>query len=369
MRTFRIGSAAMWLLALITAAAADTVTLKNGRIIRGTIEAEEADSILIKYMNERGTITLREKIARRDIASITKEDLPAPASRPTATAAAKAEDEEEDVKPEVIADKPKFLSRAIDRYEAKRYRYAGIDFTKLIQSSTEKELEELSAKAQEAAQKPLAELAADSHLQDALERARGGPIRLMYVTPYEAEALVKLLESEYQKAMGKEVELPGAKAANSAAKKPAAPAPPPAPGRGPRQQAKNLNRPPEEPAAGPVSLVINNWIDKPKDFSGKAAESRAFLKHIQHTMSLLDAMMRYDAKAKSDAATKDRYVDSRKKLDALRVAVTERMAGGLTPAEKKKLEEEEAQYRQKMIEEQIKYERWIMLRNQARDKD
>jgi hypothetical protein len=88
MRTFRIGIAAMWLLALVAAAAADTVTLKNGRIIRGTIESEDAESVLVKYMNERGTITLREKIARRDIASLTKEDVPAPATRPTATAAA-----------------------------------------------------------------------------------------------------------------------------------------------------------------------------------------------------------------------------------------------------------------------------------------
>lgn len=351
---------------LASLAKADTVTLKDGKIIRGTIVAEDADAVSIKHKNESGTITITDKVARRDIASVAKGDTPEPApaaAKAPASQPAAAKADPDDLKPEIIpeSEKPKFLSRTIDYYQKKKYRMAGIGFTKLIQScANDEELKKWSDKAQEAAQKPLADLAADSHLQAALETARGAAIQLQHITPYEAEALVKQLETIYQEAMTKPAEVSGPKPPANA-KAGAPPKKPQGKNGGPKRE--------EEPPKPATSLVINEWIGKPGEFDGKPPEAKAFLKHIAHTLSVLDAMTRYDAKVKSDAATKDKYAADRKKLIDLRAAVTKRMGGALTAAEKQKLEEEQKKYEEKMVEEQQKYERWIMLRNQARDRD
>jgi len=355
------------LLSVATVCFADTVTLKDGRIIRGTITVEDATSVSIRHTNASGTITMTDKFEKKDIANITKSDPKdaeaAPASRPPTTRADKSEEDEE-LKAESIPDKPKFLKRTIEQYEKKMYRLAGISFTKLIRScANDVELSDLDKTATESINKSLAELAADSHIQDALARARGGPIQFMLVTPYEAEAFVKLLEPIYRDTLTKSAELtPGRPGSPSGtAKQP--------------QKAPNKNDPGKAggmDAPAPVSLKISDWLENPESFNGKPAEAKAFERHILHTRSMLDAMIRYCPKVKADAADdsgtrkNEELAAERKKIEALRQAVAARFAGALTPEEKKHREEEAKKEAERLETERKEYERMIWLRNQAR---
>jgi hypothetical protein len=398
----------LWCVSLGVAAArasADTIVLKNGTIVRGTILEEKPDAVMLQRTNESGTIKFTEEYKREDIAKISKE----PAADEVASSRPTDEDEaeEEEIRRKVtpIEDKPKYLREAIADIRKERYRQAGIALARLIHGSSDVELRSLSRISEREADMPLDELAAETHLQYALQHARGGPIRLRYVTPYETRALTRRLESLYDEAVDEVVTLDEkaerrrseerrknevrrgggtgrdeargrGESAREARRRRLG-------GTGPRgsgvlNQAKDVLGRPEgggfarprdedEPGAGSgatsVPLRISEWISRPEEFNAtRPEECRAFANHIRYAQSLLEEYIRYNPEAKEGNKLDPKLADERKVLGELLKSVTARSRGALTPQEK---EAREAERRQR-IEQELKRRHELYLRKRAR---
>lgn len=400
-------SIAVLMLGICHVAAADTITLKDGTTVQGTIVAEDDSEVTLRRSNPSGTIKYTEKYERSRIASIARQAEPTEpaASRPTTTRASEEDDDAEAVKSEAIKDKPRYLVSAIRMWEKKRWREAGIAFTKLINGSDEGELDTLTGLAEREASKTLAELAAESHFEYAMARARGTPIRISFATRYEAEPLARLLGDAYEAALDEEV------STRPKPREEAAPAPARAPTAerstrstrsrapyGPPNRGTSRSPAEREPSYGPgregssATLRIRDWLDKPQDFNGTKEESRVFERHILYAMSLLDEWQKYappakaapagDSAAPTDSAAppdfaaptdpqadkvadKDTIQKEHQKLEKLREAVAARFRGALTPDEKKEAADREREMLEKAAEQRRLEEQRNYIRQRA----
>ncbi|MGB9624936.1 MAG: hypothetical protein ACPMAQ_08745 [Phycisphaerae bacterium] len=274
----------------------------------------------------------------------------APASQPDRNA-------EDDVsKPVNAEDKPKVLREAIEQWRNKEYRKAGINLTRLINSSKKDELETLSAEAEKETQMPLAELAAETHFENAKEQSKTGMIRLQYVTSYENEPLVKRIDEAYKKAI----------------EEPFTPPPTTRPERKttrgePREEgregdalrnvdrrlhrnepgkAENEREPaPAESAGGTggaaiaTGLKISEFMSNPKAFANRdhrPDECAAFARHVSYAISLLDARLRLDATLRTNKEEKTKLLTDKKNLEELRRTVI--TTAHMTPAQRERAE-------------------------------
>jgi hypothetical protein len=277
-------------------------------------------------------------------------------------------------KPLKTEDKPRLLSEAIQQWRDKEYRQAGITFTRLINGSRKDELEALSAAAEKEAQMPLAELAADAHIEAAKkEQSKSGAISIRHVTPYEKDTLAKKIDELYGKALAEPI---SATPASQAAGTPAggesgAAAPPEANADGKGNDNKGLHdanrrlhrgqpggtgaigrgeraapgqpggQPPAEGAAPSIAPVaINEFLNNPKEFSRRDTtpqQCAAFTKHISYAISLGSAKLQFDASLRTNKEEKTKLAEAKKKMTELRAIVE--ASARMTPAQRARMEQ------------------------------
>lgn len=237
-------------------------------------------------------------------------------------------DEEDMRKPLKPEDKPKVLGEAIEQWRTKEYRKASINLTRLINNSKKDELESLSETAQKDAQMPLADLAAEVHLENAREQSKTGALILRYVTSYENEPLVKKIDEAYKKATTEAfVPPPASRPAGKTV----------ADG---KTDEKAEGSPPDAPEANLTPLMISAYMNNPKSFSDRPSqpeECTAFARHISYAISLLDAKNRLDPSLRTDKEAKKKIAEEKKQLDELRRVVL--TSAHMTPAMRERQEQ------------------------------
>lgn len=370
---------------------ADTIVLKSGEHIQGQIVGESPEDVSVRRSNKSGSIKYVEKIKRTEIARVERgTEQPADSGAGAAEAAA-TQPAEVPLPSQKIADKPAFLETAIKKYQKPDYYAAGIDLARLINTSTSSELQSLSKQVEKTLEMSLAELAAQTHFKAAIERSRGRAVKFDYITEYEKQFLIPLIDEEYKKTIAEDIAVAEENEGKEAGEHTRGQnvgrrtggereAGVPAEGRdaenGERGNRRNVNaraaaaRRVVNRRTGPVregpekedgreeggkehaktatsrpAMTILAWLDRPESFNGTKQESEAMAIKIYHASSLVTERMRLDPEVKKDAALRTELSKERGRLAALLSAVKARSRGALTAEEKKA---REAQMRNQM---------------------
>jgi len=306
----------------------EVVILKTGDRLEGEIVQETATDVSVRMSRPGSKIRFVRKIPRRDIFQITaggESPTSAPASqvadKPTTTQTSPTS------RPARLTrnEQERFVRVALTAWEKDAYRTVGSYLYRLINGSSGEDLAHWSATFEEQADMSLGDMAAESHLQTALEQSHGRKFRLRYVTAYEKPFLAPRLADAYADVLKESFRCEPEKRSRSV--------------RSSRSSSRNRKTgktidPPKESNNKPTSFAIKDWLDKPDDFDGDKLQARAFASHIQMAIDLLAERFKWDDQIKKDRKLADQLESEKKALLALKEAVDARAKGGLTRAER-----------------------------------
>jgi len=301
--------------------AADTLYLKNGRVLTGQLVHRDQREVRFRMGAAGGKITY---VKTFPAALVERVELAPPSSAPTSGPATHA-------RPglEPIADKQAFLGKLISQYKAHKYQPASLEVTRLIRTSSPAELNDLDQIVSEELGMSLAELAADLRIQAAIERARKmppSPFQLGLVSPYELEALVAQLKREYTRLLDEPAVVREARPDRSGSERNA-------------EEASDLQGPARvaSTATGPS---IRDWIDDADNYDGARTEAAAFARQIALALGLLQERMRLDPELRNDKALRTSLLAEQHRLRRLLIAARRRMRGMPTANERRAALEE-----------------------------
>lgn len=341
---------------------ADVVVLHDGSYIEAEVIGGTANQVCLRRAKESGGTHL-EVVDRAAIAWIDRrEDSPATrpaesvpdapsdssrmAASPSRTAAASrpAEPPEEVLSPETH----RAVIMAIAKWRAEDFVNAGMDLSRLINSSGPDQRAAMSAIIQANTGKSLAQLTADAHFRAALANSRGPAIRLAYITEYEKPALIPKLAAAYEtalidrgdskKTVGRQRDsrlisrfARGGQSRPDRARAPSASeatASETAPDSGtatarPWYEAYTETRP--APIVEAVnaddqaeeSFAVADWWERPGEFEGSVSQARDLAPRVHRAISLLNERIRLDPAPRRDVELKRQLMTDRQRLTTL----------------------------------------------------
>lgn len=316
---------------------ADAVVLHNGKRLEGRIVGGTANQLHFQQLTQ-GRQSRVIAIDRAHIALIER-DPPVPQSQPAAKPPPErpAVTTAPDPTAGPTAEQRRAIIIMIAKARAEDFAGAGIDASRLINSTGPEQLAALSDETARLAHKPLADLAAEIHFRAAIASRKGPGLRLPYVTDYEKSALIPMLVRAYEatlqsaeddlkvefEARPEPTERPPVRAPAPAATRPAASSP----GEPrPWYEAYAQSRPAEaaEPETDGASTILE-WIDRPTAFEGSPAEAKALHARTYQAISLLNERIRLDPVLRRNADLRKRVLAEKQRLVVLAKELDDRL--------------------------------------------
>lgn len=398
----------------MASARADEIVLKNGDRLEGRIVSETADAVQIEMTFKQGDIRYTRTVERAKIAKVSKSETSATAN--PATGPKEDDDEDEPAPAERLTaqDRQGLLDQALQRWGKQEYATAANLLSRAINGASPAELDRYSAKVETEEELTLGDLLAECRLLGAIERTGGRAFRLSRVTEFEKPYLVPRLTNLYERCLDFRVDTSQGEEARRArvrelisasstsrpakddaddtdpageketdadtprhnrrdrtaraddAEQPEAarrgqrrgpPGSPPTDARpgtdnAPRPDRKKLQD--DDDDAKPTAVLqIAPWLSKPDAFDVEPAAAKAFVPHLQFTLSVLSERIRQDPQLKKDTAARGELTRERSELQKLYKVVVARAGGALTADEKEQLAQQEREQMERMRREQM----------------
>lgn len=342
---------------------ADVVVLHDGSYIEGEVIGGTANQVYLRRASNSGG-THVEVIDRAAVAWIDRREDP-PATRPVESvpdapsdssqkavslsrmappASRPSEPPEEILSPETH----RAVIMAIAKWRAEDFVNAGMDLSRLINSSGPDQRAAMSTIIQANTGKSLAELAADAHFRAALANRRGPAIRLAYITEYEKPALIPKLVAAYEAALidrgdsgetvgrQRDSQLISRLGSDGQSRPDRSPAPSASETAASVAAAKTetrATRPWYEAYAqtrpAPIvdavkaddqeeeSFAVVDWWERPNEFEGSVSQARDLAPRVHRAINLLNERVRLDSALRRDAELKRQLMTDRQRLTTL----------------------------------------------------
>lgn len=174
----------------------DRVTLPDGTVLSGRVEAEEKDYLLFRVVKEDGKISYLQRIPRRQVISLDRGAVKQPLQPSEALDA-----DIDGISGPEIGNKVVFLNATIDEWKIRNVESASRRLVRLINQSSVDELLSLNEVTRNRLDATMPEFAAEVHLAYAMMRARDGHFRLYFVMPFHVKELYQGLKVQSQRAM------------------------------------------------------------------------------------------------------------------------------------------------------------------------
>lgn len=241
----------------------DKLTLLDGSVITGQVEQEDDRVILIRVIKDQGSVNYLRRVAKKNLAR--REFVELPQSRsPTEPAEGEKTDSSS---ADLIEDKPAFLKAIFEEWEIRNVEPAARGLLKLINQSSIQDFEELNELARRRVKMPLAQFAAQVHMEFSLSRAESGLFKLYFLSHATLKETHQLLEKTFRESLAAAYTCPG--------------------------------HPPGGESCDRTDTIVQ-WLDTPARYDGDTLHAAQFHRQIIMVMGLARELVRLSQTLRKD---------------------------------------------------------------------